>query len=1144
MNSFAFMIMLACAATMPVLADAARPSLFEPSIYNDVAIYTISGHAYAAVTSFFDDSLQIVNITDPARPVPIGGISVDQPGHIRTGPNGVEILSISGHTYAAVTSFFDDSLQIVNITDPARPVPIGGISVDQPGHIRTGPNGVEILSISGHTYAAVTNHYYGGVQIVNITDPARPAPVSSIINDQDGFDALDGSSGVATVDISGRAYAVVTSFRDNGMQIVNITDPARPAPVSSIFEGRNGFDALHRPFGVATAAISERTYAVVIGEPNDMQIVDITDPAHPVPAGSIGGQGPSRNAVGLTGITIVDISGSTYAVTVGLLDDVMQIVNITDPAHPVRVGSIFDGQKGLSLNMPGGVDVATISKRTYAVMAINTDDGIQIVDITDTASPVPTHDGKGEFDKLEWPSAAAATTISGRHYAVVTNYVDDAVRVVDITDPTLPRLTSTAFYYHLNSTGDGPTDIAITDISGRQYAILTSYRNDAVRIFDITDPVRPRLAGSIFDGRDGFNALDWPTGVSLATMHGSTYAVVTSIDDSIQIINITDPARPAPAGSIFGGRNGFDAMHRPVDVATTTISGRTYAIVVGEGGSNTQIIDVTDPERSILASSISGDQNRTGMANRPAGVAITAVSGNVYAVVTDHGDGAVRIMDVTDPERPILAGSILDGEDTLDAPHKPVDVATTAIHGRVYAVVADGEGAGGWVFDITDPARPLPTGILGGQEDPALYGADGITTHAMSGNAYAIMTSYAGAGTQIINITDTAYPAPIATIPDGQYGDYLDQPDGIATYAMSGHHYAAILNGYDGVDIVNITDPAHPSLISNISGDWEGELYALWPIGVATAVISGHVYAVITDYEEGAVRIFNVTDPAHPALAGSALDGRGGFDLSSPIGVATAVISGHTYAVVTCDFDGNVQIINITDPARPAPVSNIFYNQSSAGVTDMPNDVAITAISGNVYAVITGYRGDTVRVFDITDPARPILISDMSDGQDGFDALNRPNEIGITKVSGNTYAVITGYSGDAVQIADITDPARPVPVSSVFDGRGGFDALSWPAGVAITAMSGNVYAVVVSNWDNGMQVIDITDPARPVPVSSVFDYQDGFGALDKPNNIAITAISGSTYAIVSSVIHDAVLIVDITDPARPVPAAAYSWDHK
>ena len=669
------------------------------------------------------------------------------------------------------------------------------------------------------------------MQIVNVTDPAHPTRVSGIFDGQDGFDALFGPAGVDTVSISGRIYAVVASYGSNAVQVIDVTDPKHLVPTSAIYDDKNGFDALHRPIDVATATISGRTYAVVIGSYHDMQVIDITDPAHPVPVGIFSGWDVSDTSSRLTSIATTSMSGHTYAVITGYRNSAVQVIDITDPMHPVRTGSIFDGKNGLSFDAPSSVDLTIISGRTYAIMTTHAGDGIQIADITDTASLTLTHEGKGKFDWIEWPSAAAVTTVSGRHYAMVTNYLDDAVQVVEITEPIHPRPTSTIFYRWINSTGERPVDIATATISGRQYAIVASYGNDAVRVFDITDPILPRLTSSVFDGKNGFDALGWPSGVSMTAIRGNTYAVVTSIDDRIQIINMTDPAHPTPTGSIFGGRNGFDTIHRPIDVATTTISDRTYAVVVGEGGSNTQIIDITDPAHPALTSSIFGDQNRTGVTNRPAGVAITTLSDSVYAIMTDYDDSAVWIINITDPAYPVLAGSIFDGGNAVDASHKPIDVAAITIYGRTYVVVIDHDYVGGRVFDITDPAHPLPSSILGGKDFDTLYdatnvakysifgsqlpkgflrfseGTTGITTHTMSGNVYAIMTNYAGAGTQIINITDTTWPAPVTTIPDGQYDAYLDWPDGIATYAVSGHHYAAMIDDYDGVNIVNITGP-------------------------------------------------------------------------------------------------------------------------------------------------------------------------------------------------------------------------------------------------------------------------------------------------------------------------------------------------
>ncbi|MYH04859.1 MAG: hypothetical protein F4140_08380, partial [Cenarchaeum sp. SB0675_bin_21] len=54
-------------------------------------------------------------------------------------------------------------------------------------------------------------------------------------------------------------------------------------------------------------------------------------------------------------------------------------------------------------------------------------------------------------------------------------------------------------------------------------------------------------------------------------------------------------------------------------------------------------------------------------------------------------------------------------------------------------------------------------------------------------------------------------------------------------------------------------------------------------------------------------------------------------------------------------------------------------------------------------------------------------VAAISDGIDGFTALDGANGVAIAEISGRTYAVITG--NDGVQIIDITVPASPVPVA-------------------------------------------------------------------------------------------------------------------
>ena len=69
---------------------------------------------------------------------------------------------------------------------------------------------------------------------------------------------------------------MVSSSSDNGIQIINITNPALPAPVSALFDGASGFDELYTANGVATAVIGSALYALVTSFYDDgLQVIGI-----------------------------------------------------------------------------------------------------------------------------------------------------------------------------------------------------------------------------------------------------------------------------------------------------------------------------------------------------------------------------------------------------------------------------------------------------------------------------------------------------------------------------------------------------------------------------------------------------------------------------------------------------------------------------------------------------------------------------------------------------------------------------------------------------------------------------------------------------------------------------------------------------
>ncbi len=356
----------------------------------DVEVFDIDGRTYAAVAAWEDaGGVQIVDMTYPTRPAPVS-VMFDGSDWINTlaGAHDVEVFSLDGRTYAIVAaSWFGDGVRIMDITDPARPAPVSAASDYSEGFsFLDWTYDVEVFSMDGRTYAIVTAGFGSWVQIIDITDPARPAPVSAVFDDEGGFSALDRARDVEVFGMHGRTYAIVAALGDDGVQIMDITDPARPAPVSAVFDDEGGFSALGWATDAEVFGMHGRTYAIVASPVDDgVQIMDITDPARPAPVSAAFTPG-IFNMYGAKDVDVFVVYGWTYAAVASRYDGV-QIIDITDPKYPAPVAKASDYDEGFGA-LKGAYDVGVFGAygRTYAAVAAMDDNGVQIIDVT---PPVP-----------------------------------------------------------------------------------------------------------------------------------------------------------------------------------------------------------------------------------------------------------------------------------------------------------------------------------------------------------------------------------------------------------------------------------------------------------------------------------------------------------------------------------------------------------------------------------------------------------------------------------------------------------------------------------------------------------------------------------------------------------------------------------
>ena len=152
---------------------------------------------------------------------------------------------------------------------------------------------------------------------------------------------------------------------------------------------------------------------------------------------------------------------------------------------------------------------------------------------------------------------------------------------------------------------------------------------------------------------------------------------------------------------------------------------------------------------------------------------------------------------------------------------------------------------------------------------------------------------------------------------------------------------------------------------------------------------------------------------------------------------------------------------------------------------------------------------------------------------------------------GRHYVPVTGGdNGEFFAMLDVTDPSR------ITAGRGGlpkFDVLAGPTDVKTIEIKGIPYALVTASDDDGLQIINMSDPSSPIPVAGVTDG-DRF-ILDGAYKIAAAEIGDRYYALVTAgghfqeiggnlqIIGGGLQIIDITNPANPSPTASVTQHH-
>ena len=227
----------------------------------------------------------------------------------------------------------------------------------------------------------------------------------------------------------------------------------------------------------------------------------------------------------------------------------------------------------------------------------------------------------------------------------------------------------------------------------------------------------------------------------------------------------------------------------------------------------------------------------------------------------------------------------------------------------------------------------------------------------------------------------------------------------------------------------------NPTAVGQMKNDTD--IYLQSPREVTIVDIEGQLIAIVTSRDNDGIEIIDVSDPDEPTSLGRCKDGQScaATGLDDPWGVETYTKHGSTYAVVTSIAEHSLEIFDITTPASPVSVGKVRDTTNLKGASFFK----ITTIGSSTYAVVAAVHGDRVTIVDIADPNNPIIVGTLADDSNKNDCtssevcLDGPKGVDVYTVDGSTYAVVSGQLDDGIEIIDISDPTAPESVSNFTD---------------------------------------------------------------------------------------------------------------
>ena len=562
----------------------------------------------------------------------------------------------------------------------------------------------------------------------------------------------------------------------------------------------------------------------------------------------------------------------------------LDIIDIGNPAKPAAVGNApIDSRTSRA--------IAVYVNGNYAYMACS--GGLHIVDVSIPTSPqvVGFYSLEQYYDPIHRIPARAKDIIADGNYAylmVEYGFNDGCIiDILDVSNPAQPKSTGKFI-----SIGDwNKADLLYQRRDNRNYLFFSCDMNNTMEIWDVSNPLSPQNKSTIHS-------------VEKFSVNGN-YAFITYGYD-VKVFNIGNPTNPQQVGTCtinYYAEDIFAAGNYLFLAEETDTTQDQWQI---------QIIDVSNPTTPAVSGScaFSGDL-----------MELTVTGGTALAAALERG---LYIFDVSKPASPRLLKN-------YDFSWSPIDICVAG--DRAYVVDRHKELN---IFDISAPTSPFLLGKYG----TSAY----IWAVSLFGN-YAYLTTWDN-GLEIIDVKDPTRPVKVGvccadykvmkniTI-NGNYAYYntyhnwfyiLDlanpespTPLGQLKITTAGKihidgNYAFLAGDY-GADVIDITNPTAPVLISNLYG---GNFIKVGGVCAQDA----YAYAANNDYLIPSLDIFDFSRPSAPGLIGR-------YMMKDDYLYDLFVNENYVYLAAS----SGLYVIDVSHPGSPTTAGYLAANVSDGAMT-------------------------------------------------------------------------------------------------------------------------------------------------------------------------------------------------------------------